>query len=256
MNVKDEVFLAVEMGIESALDFVYISKLNYWNGYHNDYYLGIFNGKIRRISCVESYWKWHMFVEDENGFPIRPLKDWNHKQVMGNWTKSQWNWDEEAGQLIPDKYWKDEDFRLRYDKKAAVRAVNWYTEKTVFDDKNRDYWLMGLEEANERLSKLEKKINYRKHIKEIIESGGEIDRSKDFDIPYLKTIPISDFVEINRAGFFRVRDEDKTPSCKWYKEDNTWVDFGGGNQKHDVIDLIMILKGFNFVEACRFLSFK
>jgi len=74
-----------------------------------------------------------------------------------------------------------------------------------------------------------------------------------FNIARLKEIPINTIVEVNSAGFFKVRDE-KTPSCKWYRDNNTWVDFGDDNKQHDVIDLVMLLNKCSFIEACKRLS--
>lgn len=253
MNIKEEVLLAIEMGIESALDFVYVAKMNYWYPREIGYY-GMFNGRLIFLSRLATgkqieafgyeWWKKHPAVKKnmlDEQYPNLFLKE---------------IWDPSTNLPYPKKYFFDEDCRLRYDRKMEERNISYFTEKAVFGTNNSQIWLLDLEESKERLDKINKKIDYRNHIKEIVESGGEIDRSKDFDISYLKTILISDFVDINRAGFFRVRPDDKTPSCKWYKEDNTWVDFGGDNQKHDVIDLIMLIKNLDFTSACRFLSFK
>jgi hypothetical protein len=74
-----------------------------------------------------------------------------------------------------------------------------------------------------------------------------------FDIERLKQIPLDNFVEINRQGKFKVRDE-KTPSCHWYRDSNTWVDFGGDNRKMDVIDLVQKLHKIDFISACKLLN--
>jgi hypothetical protein len=74
-----------------------------------------------------------------------------------------------------------------------------------------------------------------------------------YDIASIKQIPINTLVEVNSAGFFKVRDE-KTPSCKWYKDENVWVDFGGDNRKHDNIDLYCILYKCDVKTALRELS--
>ena len=73
-----------------------------------------------------------------------------------------------------------------------------------------------------------------------------------FNLEQIKQYPITDIVEVNSRNFFKLRDE-RTPSCKYYPDSNTWYDFGscaGG----DVIDLVMILNNCSFVEACKYLS--
>lgn len=98
---------------------------------------------------------------------------------------------------------------------------------------------------------------------ELMEVDKEISRTKAalsfngayarFDVAQLKQIPIDRIVSVNAAGFFKVRDE-KTPSCKWFKESNVWVDFGNDNRKHDVIDLVQLVEGLSFYDACKYLN--
>lgn len=76
---------------------------------------------------------------------------------------------------------------------------------------------------------------------------------KSYDIAAIKQIPIDTLVEVNRAGFFRVREGDKTPSCKWYKDKNTWHDFGS-DEGGDVIDLYQKLNKCTLIQALRALS--
>ena len=74
-----------------------------------------------------------------------------------------------------------------------------------------------------------------------------------FDVQALKQIPIDRIVQVNSMGKFKIRDE-KTASAHWYKSDNSWVDFGSDNRRHDVIDLVMIIEGLDFYKACKYLS--
>jgi hypothetical protein len=75
-----------------------------------------------------------------------------------------------------------------------------------------------------------------------------------FDVQALKQIPIDKIISVNPAGFFKARPDEKTASAKWYRDNNTWVDFGGDNRRHDVIDLVMITEGLDFYKACKYLS--
>jgi hypothetical protein len=75
-----------------------------------------------------------------------------------------------------------------------------------------------------------------------------------FDVQALKQVSIDKIVSVNPAGFFKARPDEKTASAKWYRDNNTWVDFGGDNRKHSVIDLVMILQDCDFYHACRYLS--
>jgi len=67
---------------------------------------------------------------------------------------------------------------------------------------------------------------------------------------YIKSVYfVTNFVEVNNQWFFRIRDE-RTPSCKYYKDKNTWHDFGSGIW-WDVISLIMEKDKVSFREACK-----
>ena len=75
-----------------------------------------------------------------------------------------------------------------------------------------------------------------------------------FDVQALKQVPIDKIISVNPAGFFKARPDEKTASAKWYRDNNTWVDFGSDNRRHDVIDLVMITEGLDFYKACKYLS--
>jgi hypothetical protein len=113
------------------------------------------------------------------------------------------------------------------------------------------------EDDEKELEKLKKKLKIYKEIKKDLKNNNreslEKIYDKKFDIERLKQVPLDNFVEINRQGKFKVRDE-KTPSCHWYKDSNTWVDFGGDNRKMDVIDLVQILYKTDFIGACKILN--
>lgn len=137
--------------------------------------------------------------------------------------------------------------RLIASKQKSIKNLSeiWAIEKDNYPESS---FLMGvsmIEDIENDIKKLERDLYFLDHKEEILSRKGS------FDIQYLKTIPIDNFVEVNRAGFFKIRDE-KTPSVKYYRDRNTWHDFGTG-ENGDVIDLIMKLKGYNFQEACNFL---
>jgi hypothetical protein len=103
---------------------------------------------------------------------------------------------------------------------------------------------------NDVLSKLEK-IN-----KDMLFMASPVSNDRpSFNIGQLKQVPIDQVVQVDARNKFKIRDE-RTPSCHWYKYDNTWVDFGSDNKKHDVIDLVMMVNNCGFIDACRILSNK
>lgn len=77
-------------------------------------------------------------------------------------------------------------------------------------------------------------------------------KAMSYDIASIKRIPIDTLVEVNSAGFFKVRNE-KTPSCKWYRTENRWQDFGSGIGG-DVIDLYRIINNCDTKTAMKELN--
>jgi hypothetical protein len=255
MSPMEEVQLAIDMGIESSLEFVLLAKIN--AKYHADGYYGYFNEKRVWLSCVApgklskfeteyaDYRCWSKYPNIKQAYLSGMLKD-NNLFIREPW-------DNRFDKPYPKNYFSDELVRLKYELKILKDNKDWYAVKAGLDDKNSDYFLIMYDRLVEEEGTLTKRFLYLKRKKDALENGLKIDESKDFDIPTLKAIPLTDFVEVNRAGFFRVRLDDKTPSCKYYKDTNTWVDFGGDNKRHDVIDLICVLHNINFREACLFL---
>jgi len=119
------------------------------------------------------------------------------------------------------------------------------------------FGLTIFEDDEKELGKLNKKLNIYKSIKKDLKNNNreslEQIYNKRFDIERLKQVSLDNFVEISPQGKFKVRDE-KTPSCHWYKDSNTWVDFGGDNRRMDVIDLVQILHKTDFIGACKILN--
>ena len=151
--------------------------------------------------------------------------------------------------LTKKEAWSMRSRYLRARLKPVESSANYLRDRTVRAETKDKWFYMSLwNKENVLVKKLKSNIKY---INKLI--LGEKKQLEPFDIPALKAIPIDTIVEVNRAGKFRVRDE-KTPSAHWYKNDNSWVDFGNDNKKHDVIDLIQIIHKCNFIEACKILS--
>lgn len=78
-------------------------------------------------------------------------------------------------------------------------------------------------------------------------------KKRQKDVSEVKIIPITNFIEFNRAGFAPcIWHEEKTPSMKYYSRTNTVYCFGcaeGG----DVVDVFMKLQGVSFNEAIKML---
>jgi hypothetical protein len=70
-------------------------------------------------------------------------------------------------------------------------------------------------------------------------------------IEEMKKIPITDFLEFNRAGFAKcIWHDEKTSSMKYYEKNNTIFCFGC--QKHgDVIDVFAQINGISVADAIR-----
>ena len=83
-----------------------------------------------------------------------------------------------------------------------------------------------------------------------------IPNGKTVDVSEVKDIPISDYVEFNRAGFAKcLWHTEKTGSMKLYPQENKVKCFGCG-EGGDIIDVIQIINGCEFKEALKFLSNK
>ena len=80
------------------------------------------------------------------------------------------------------------------------------------------------------------------------------DTITDIDIAQAKEIPITNFIEVNRAGFTKCPfHNEKTGSFKVYPQDNRWHCFGLCYNGGDVIDLICKMNNLTFIEAVKFL---
>ena len=157
----------------------------------------------------------------------------------------------------PSSYGLTEDdaykARLRYlrdlKNKYTEQAMSYHLEtisSSIPDDAmwftiwQYNEWTVKAKEVSRKIHNL-RKYNKNKDI-----------ARESFDIPALKLIPITNFVELDVRRTFSLRDE-KTPSCHYYENENRWWDFGS-DEGGDVIDLIMKLHDCNFIEACKYLS--
>lgn len=149
------------------------------------------------------------------------------------------------------------DLKIKYLTRQKARLVKQLKELTIdmaLEVENKmnmlgqvRYWYFELI-YNDVLSKLEK-IN-----KNMLFMASPASNNRPrFNISQLKQVPIDQIVQVDARNKFKIRDE-RTPSCYWYKYDNTWVDFGGDNKKHDVIDLVMLVNHLDFIGACKYLS--
>lgn len=72
-----------------------------------------------------------------------------------------------------------------------------------------------------------------------------------FDLERAKMVPISRFLEVNRAGFAKcMKHNERTPSMKVYEEQNRFHCFSCG-WDGSVIDLVMQLEGCDFTGAVK-----
>ena len=76
-------------------------------------------------------------------------------------------------------------------------------------------------------------------------------RITEADIARAKETPLTDFLEVNHAGFARCPfHEDKTPSLKVYQNTNRWFCFSC-NAGTDVVDFIQKRYGCDFITAVK-----
>ncbi len=79
-------------------------------------------------------------------------------------------------------------------------------------------------------------------------------RASKIDLAEIKKIPIPKIldmygIKMNR-GFFKLRREENTPSCKYYESTNSFYDFGSGKGGSN-IDLVMELDDCRVVDAIK-----
>jgi hypothetical protein len=109
-----------------------------------------------------------------------------------------------------------------------------------------EYIDQSVADSKLRVADYEKKLSRLKEIKD----GGQT-----FDIATIKQIPITNYIEFNRAGFACClwHSPDKSPSMKYYPKDNHVHCFSCG-KSGDVIDVFQQLHSCSFREAVKQLS--
>lgn len=108
-------------------------------------------------------------------------------------------------------------------------------------DQQRMYDIL-IKRTNEKIRRLKART------KKTFKKGIEIEELKKVSIPnILETYGI----ELKR-GTFKIRDE-KTPSCKYYPDSNSWYDFGSG-QGGSNIDLILAIEKCDLSNAIKVLT--
>lgn len=181
---------------------------------------------------------------------------WEKKKV--EWNKT---WSKEWLELIeshkncihnnPEDYWLSEKEVLQMKRRFLIwKIIEEFDWINVYEIPLSD-WSDVVKNSNELLAKehIDLMNKYIKSVYFVTKRMHKEVEDKSFDVERIKEVPIENFVEINNQWFFRIRDE-KTPSCKYYKDKNTWHDFGSGKW-WDVISLIMEKDGVSFREACK-----
>ena len=137
----------------------------------------------------------------------------------------------------------DESNRL-LSKRGQSTSVNL---RLIYNVASKDY-------IQPKINRLEKQIYRLKQQNRFLSSDQKdnpplnVDGAKEYPIPEI----------LQGAGIklihnkFAIRDE-KTPSCNYYKDSNSYYDFGSA-EGGDSVDLYMKIYGCNFVEAVRMLA--
>lgn len=224
----------------------YPSPVTYWK-YPYHYQLN----KLRKLS----------YKEREKTFkPIILYVDMN---ICWEKRKVQWigTWSKEALELIeshnncihnnPEDYWLSEKEVLQMKRRFLIWKIieefDWINVYEIpLSNWNEIVNEVNMLEVKEHQKLIEK---YIKSVYFVTKRMYKEVEDKSFDIERIKEVPIENFVEVNNQWFFRIRDE-RTPSCKYYKDKNTWHDFGSGKW-WDVISLIMEKDKVSFREACK-----
>jgi len=252
MTIEKEVQLAVDMGIESALNFVYVAKVNYAKGYNLNGYYSLFNNKLLFISCLETgkdmgrawfdWWSSHKHVDI--------------KMLYRNPLLNKEIWDERTNEMYPPKYHIDKKFRINYELKLVGDKIGRLQKMSRYytgDDKHLAEALL-IDAYND-----EEKLNRTK---------GFLNSGKTFNTIVLsdtKSYPILDLIkdygfDPKATGNGRYKmlcpfHNEKTPSFVIFTDNNRYKCFGcqvGG----DSIDFIMAYEKVSVMEAAKKLSVK
>lgn len=243
MNIFEEVQLAIDMGIESAYDYVILAKLNATAP--ADGYWGMLNGKRVWLSRM-SHGKLCRF--ELGGY-------YEHRDILGeNKLLIRERWDNRVNEPFPAKYFTDEISRLNYELKANSNWIS-HLQKRLGESTGVTYahirWM--LDDAYDH-------DNFIARRKRFLKSGLE-ERSKSFS--YYKSVSMVDVVSsygvnLQPAGNNRYRalcplHNEKSPSFFILGDKNVFKCFGCG-EYGDALDFVSKYEKISVVEAAKKLS--
>jgi hypothetical protein len=241
MNVQEEVQLAIDMNIESALEFVLLAKLNY-NG-PDDGYWGYFNNKrvwLSRVSsgklCDFNVSYDNRKILDENKFLIKEI------------------WDVRVNKPYPKKYFTDimaqTNYELKINAERIERLMGLFNRSTGH---NRSFVQDMLTESYEYETKLMKR-------KSFVQNG---DTKKSLVLSDYKNHSLIDVIsnyglELIRAGSNRFKmccpfHKEKTPSFFVAVDKNRFNCFGCG-EYGDTLDFIKKYEQISVIDAAKKLT--
>lgn len=210
--------------------------------YHNQL------NKLRKLSREErdKTFKWRLYYVYMNICWERKKVEWTNK-----WSKEVLEIMESNKNCIhnnPEDYWLSEKEVLQMKRRFLIwKIIEEFDWINIYEIPLSDW-------DNEMMKSFaeDHKVLMEKYIKSVYFVTKRMYKEvedKSFDVERIKEVPIENFVDVNNQWFFRIRDE-RTPSCKYYKDKNTWHDFGSGIW-WDVISLIMEKDKVSFREACK-----
>jgi len=279
MTVFEEVQLAIDLGIEDALNFVYLEKVNYCRPTKDDHYVGIFNGREVLLSSVRSRDMWFAFGDEGHndyrspgpGYDYsKPLKDpmmWQGKKIVGNWTQSLANYNPLTGKLetpINPSLLSDKDLK-KYRYKVALADLRSARENLngvvadLYKNPDEEYYQKELSAAQDNINKCKRAVAFHRAVIRAV--NGE--PARGLDIAGAKAFLMADVVrlyglEVIRTGSERYKmrcpfHNDDDPSLVIYTGSNKWWCFGcscGG----DSIDFVSKYENMSISQAVKKLS--
>lgn len=241
MNAQEEVQLAIDMGIASALEFVLLAKLNY-NG-PDDGYWGYFNNKRVWISRVSSGKICNFNVSYED----RKIFDENKLLIKEPW-------DDRVNKPYPKKYFTDVITQTNYELKINVdrieRLMGLLNRSTGH---SRSFVQDMLTKAYEYEEKLIKRKGFVKN--------GDTKKSlvlSDYKNHSLIEVISNYGLEMIRAGNNKFKmccpfHKEKTPSFFVAVDKNRFNCFGCG-EHGDTLDFIKKYEQIGVIDAAKKLS--
>ena len=258
MTVMEEVQLAIDMNIESALEFVLIAKTNYHFGFRSGGYWGYFNGRLRWISCQQT----------GKQLCYHELKFWHDnfpgKMAQFNTRNTGWEtelWDSRANKPFPLNYWTDKICQLNYELKANenfIGKVQGMERRSI--GRMKKYYRLLLADLYEEENRLKALKQFNKNEKIAIKTGH---KSKTINLRDTKNYSLYDIIvgyglSPVRAGNNRFKmlcpfHNEKTPSFLIDTDRNRYKCFGcqeGG----DTLDFVSKYEKIGTIAAARKLS--